>query len=76
MGWMRRWTPRSRRLIGAAAEHNASLETIARYEGELSSAKQAYSDAVLNVAITGGGTVLAVMATVAVCSPSLLLPTV
>lgn len=62
------------RMLIMVRENNGSSETIARYESELSSAKQSYNDAVLNVALAAGATTLAVIGAVAVCSPTLIVP--
>jgi hypothetical protein len=64
----------AQRMLTMVKENNSSLETIARYESELSGAKQSYDDAVLNVALAAGATTLAVIGAVAVCSPTLILP--
>jgi hypothetical protein len=62
------------RMLRMVRENNATLETIARYEGELSNAKQAYNDSVLNVALAGGGTTMLIVTTVGLCAPTLIVP--
>jgi hypothetical protein len=63
------------RRLRMVRENGASLKTIARYEDQLSGARQAYNDAVYNVAYMAGATTFAVFAAVVVCAPGLILPT-
>lgn len=64
------------RMLHVVQANGASRETIARHEEALASAKQAYKDAVLNMSLVAGATTLAVIGSVVVCSPTLLLPTI
>jgi hypothetical protein len=63
------------RMLHVVRANGASLETIARHEEALANARQAYKDAVLNMALAAGATAGAVIASVAVCAPALILPT-
>lgn len=63
------------RMLHVVQANGASLETIARHEEALANARQAYKDSVSNMAMAAGATVGAVMVSVGLCAPSLLLPT-
>jgi hypothetical protein len=63
------------RMLHVVQANGASLETIARHEEALASAIQAYKDSVLAMAQAAGATVGAVVVSVGLCAPALILPT-